>query len=186
MFGERARLRTPLTGRHQAYNLAFTLALLHVAGPHYRFNLREAGPLLSNIVLPGRFQRTGKYIFDVAHNADGARVLGDTLREVAPQRPARVLFCALKDKEWRDMLGALAPLVDSFVLTHAPTAPASRAWNLDAVRDYVAAAGVPAEIEPDFDAALRRVADAGTVIVTGSFHTVGDAMARLQVSPFAP
>jgi folylpolyglutamate synthase/dihydropteroate synthase len=24
-----------------------------------------------------------------------------------------------------------------------------------------------------------------TVLVTGSFHTVGDAMSRLQVSPFA-
>jgi dihydrofolate synthase / folylpolyglutamate synthase len=185
MFGERARLRTPLTGRHQAYNLAFTLALLHVAGPHYRFTLREAAPLLETVALPGRFQRTGKYIFDVAHNADGARVLADTLRQIRPARPARVLFCALKDKEWQEMLTALAPFADSFVLTHAPTAPASRAWDLDQVRAYVERAGIRADIDPDFDAALARVADAETVIVTGSFHTVGDAMARLQVSPFA-
>jgi dihydrofolate synthase/folylpolyglutamate synthase len=186
MFGERSRLRTPLTGRHQAYNLAFTLALLHVAGPDYRFTLREAAPLLDGVTLPGRFQRTGKYIFDVAHNADGARVLADTLRAIGPARPARVLFCALKDKEWQDMLAALAPVADSFVLTHAPTAPASRAWNLDVVREHIRQSGIPGEIEPDFDAALGHVTDAETVIVTGSFHTVGDAMARLQVSPFAP
>lgn len=186
MFGERARLRTPLTGRHQAYNLAFTLALLHAAGPQYRFTLREAAPLLERVSLPGRFQRTGRYIFDVAHNADGARVLAETLRAVDPARPVRVLFCALKDKEWQDMLGALAPVADSFVLTNAPTAPASRAWNLETVRDHVRDAGIPAELEPSFDEALRRVEDAETVVVTGSFHTVGDAMARLQVSPFAP
>ena len=34
--------------------------------------------------------------------------------------------------------------------------------------------------------ALTRVSDAATVVIAGSFHTVGDAMARLQVSPLAP
>jgi dihydrofolate synthase/folylpolyglutamate synthase len=43
-----------------------------------------------------------------------------------------------------------------------------------------------AEIEPDIDAALDSAEkSSGTVVVTGSFHTVGDAMSRLQVSPFA-
>jgi dihydrofolate synthase / folylpolyglutamate synthase len=38
----------------------------------------------------------------------------------------------------------------------------------------------------DFDRALVRAAEWGaTVLVTGSFHTVGDAMARLEVSPTA-
>ena len=47
-------------------------------------------------------------------------------------------------------------------------------------------AGMVAEEQPDFDAALSgAVRGAGTVLVTGSFHTVGDAMSRLQVSPFA-
>ena len=185
MFGERARLRTPLTGRHQAYNLAFALALLHVAGPEYRFSLREAAAHLDTIALPGRFQRTGRYIFDVAHNADGARVLADTLGSVRADRPIRVLFCALKDKEWQEMLAVLAPVVDSFVATSAPTAPASRAWSLDVVRAHANQVGLAVEIVADFDAALERVASAATVVVTGSFHTVGDAMARLQVSPFA-
>jgi len=121
MSGERERLHTPLTGRHQAFNLAFTLALLDAAGPKYRFSLREAAPLLANVVLPGRFQRTGKYIFDVAHNAGGARVLAETLAAIRPPGPVRVLFCALRDKEWQEMLTTLSPIVDSFVLTDAPT-----------------------------------------------------------------
>jgi dihydrofolate synthase/folylpolyglutamate synthase len=38
----------------------------------------------------------------------------------------------------------------------------------------------------DFDRALVRAAEEGaTVVITGSFHTVGDAMTRLQVSPTA-
>jgi dihydrofolate synthase / folylpolyglutamate synthase len=186
MFGERRRLHTPLIGRHQAYNLAFTLGLLHSAGAEYRFSLAEAAPFLGQVVLPGRFQRTGKYIFDVAHNADGARVLAETLRTVAPSRPVHALFCALRDKEWQDMLKALEPAIDYFVLTNAPTAPESRAWNLENAREFLNRANISGEIMPTFDEALRRVEDASTVVVTGSFHTVGDAMARLQVSPFAP
>jgi dihydrofolate synthase/folylpolyglutamate synthase len=43
-----------------------------------------------------------------------------------------------------------------------------------------------AEVEPDIDSALCLAEkNSGTVVVTGSFHTVGDAMSRLQVSPFA-
>jgi len=46
--------------------------------------------------------------------------------------------------------------------------------------------GMVAELEPDMDAAiLRGLKDSGTLLITGSFHTVGDAMSRLQVSPFA-
>ncbi|HEY6220047.1 MAG TPA: folylpolyglutamate synthase/dihydrofolate synthase family protein [Gemmatimonadaceae bacterium] len=185
MFGETERLQTPLAGRHQAFNLAFTLGLLHEAGKKFAFSLREAAPLLKGVSLPGRFQRSGRYLFDVAHNADGARVLADTLHAVAPKRPVRVLFCALRDKEWRDMLAALAPVVDSFVLTNAPTAPASRAWDLGQVEEFVQQRGISAQVVPDFDDALRCLEDVPSAVITGSFHTVGDAMARLQVSPFA-
>jgi dihydrofolate synthase/folylpolyglutamate synthase len=41
-------------------------------------------------------------------------------------------------------------------------------------------------VEEEFDAALAAAKKGrGTLLVTGSFHTVGDAMSRLQVSPFA-
>jgi dihydrofolate synthase/folylpolyglutamate synthase len=187
MDGEREQLHTPLTGRHQAFNLAFTLALLHEAGRDYRFTLRQAAPLLAHIALPGRFQRTRNYIFDVAHNADGARVLAETLRAVRPSKPVRALFCALRDKEWEEMLRALQPVIDDFVLTNAPTAPSSRSWNLEQVQEFLVRNTFPGEVVLPFESALSRVeGGAGTVVVTGSFHTVGDAMARLQVSPFAP
>jgi len=183
MGDETRRLHTPLTGRFQADNLAFTLALLDAAGPEYRFSLSQAEKPLANVTLPGRFQRVGKYIFDVAHNADGARVLAQTLRDVCPSRPIVAVFCALKDKDWPEMLGELMHSVDAFLLTNAPTAPTTRAWDLHDVARVVERLGISGEIVRDFDRALERAQSAGTVVVTGSFHTVGDAMARLQVSP---
>ena len=185
MGGERATLRTPLIGRHQAHNLAFTLALLRSAGARYAFALSEAAPLLLGVSIPGRFQRSGRYIFDVAHNADGARVLADTLRAVKPKGPVKAVFCALRDKEWGEMLLALAPVVDSFVLTNAPTAPASRAWSLEDGGEFLRRANATGVLAPTLDKALAAVEDAGTVVVTGSFHTVGDVMARLHLSPLA-
>ena len=124
-------------------------------------------------------------IFDIAHNADGARVFAETLGAVASVRPVVAVFCALRDKEWREMLTALRPYVDRFVLTNAPTAPASRAWDLASAADFLRQAGASVEAVPSFDEALAKGDNAGTVLVTGSFHTVGDAMARLKVSPFS-
>jgi dihydrofolate synthase/folylpolyglutamate synthase len=103
---------------------------------------------------------------------------------VEHERPVVALLCVLGDKDWRAMLDALAPVVSRFVLTDAPTAPEARAWPLAEALTYARSKGYEAAAEPDFDRALAMVErEAGTVLVTGSFHTVGDAMARLQVSP---
>jgi dihydrofolate synthase/folylpolyglutamate synthase len=182
--GTTARLRTPLVGRHQATNFAFTLVLLDAAGTPLATSPDDAGRAAGSIRLPGRFQRVGRWIFDVAHNADGARTLAMTLGAVAERDDLTVLLCVLADKDWREMLLALAPLATRFVLTDAPSAPASRRWSLDEAATFARSLGVEIVTEPDFDAALARAASQrGTTVVTGSFHTVGDAMARLQVSP---
>ena len=74
------------------------------------------------------------------------------------------------------MLETLDGEVDTLWVTSPPSAPSDRAWPLDEVRD--AAKGIV--VEPDFEVALAGVQrGAETVLVTGSFHTVGDAMARL-------
>jgi dihydrofolate synthase/folylpolyglutamate synthase len=183
--GDDRVVETPLVGKHQATNFAFTLALLDAAGAPFAVSLAEAAESARRIRLPGRFQRVGHWIFDVAHNADGMRTLAASLRLVQHERPVVALLCALGDKDWRAMLDALAPVASRFVLTNAPTAPASRAWSLEEAIRHARALGLQAEAEADFDRALEAAErDAGTVLVTGSFHTVGDAMARLQVSPF--
>lgn len=182
--GDERRLRTPLPGVHQAWNTAFALLLLDAAGAPYATSLAEADALLAGVRVPGRFEHHGRYIFDVAHNADGAAVLARTLAAVAPPRPVVVLLSVLRDKDWRQMMDNLAPIAERFVLTVAPTSPLSRLWDVEEALAHARARGHAAEAIADFDAALERASQLGaTVLVTGSFHTVGDAMARLQVSP---
>jgi dihydrofolate synthase/folylpolyglutamate synthase len=109
--------------------------------------------------------------------------LARTLAATGAARPIEVVLTVLIDKDWRGMMEELAPVVDEFVITSAPTAPASRAWNPSDAHAFAAVRGWRSRLEPDFDAALEGTRRAQTVLVTGSFHTVGDAMARLQVSP---
>jgi dihydrofolate synthase/folylpolyglutamate synthase len=180
------RLRTPLAGAHQASNTALALLMLHEAGAPWKTSLEEAATALPHVHLPGRFHREGRFIFDVAHNPDGAAVLAATVRAVGEPKPVAALLTVLTDKDWRGVMGALAAVVDVFVLTSAPTAPASRAWNAAEAMEYAQSRGWAAVLEPDFDRAIQTASSlAATVLVTGSFHTVGDAMARLQVDPLA-
>ena len=184
--GGRAELRTPLPGRHQAANLAFSLVMLDEAGAGYRVSLEEAARHLERVHIPGRFQHIGRFIFDVAHNAAGAEVLAQTIAAVSPPKPIAVVLCVLRDKDWREMIRVLRGVASHFVLTNAPTAPASRAWDLVEVHEFTRALGLSAEVVADFDKAIQQTAaDYATVLVTGSFHTVGDAMSLLQVSPLA-
>jgi dihydrofolate synthase/folylpolyglutamate synthase len=178
--------QSPMVGAHQAANGAMTLATLRALPERFRPTNDVAAAGLRQVVLPGRFQRSGRYLFDVAHNPGGARVLADALRAVRPDAPVVALLSVLGDKDWRGIMDALAPVVDSFVLTVAPTSPASRTWSLPEPLAYARERGWRAVVHRDFDRALVRAAETGaTVLATGSFHTVGDAMDRLEVSPTA-
>jgi dihydrofolate synthase/folylpolyglutamate synthase len=180
------RLHTALVGSYQAGNAATALGMLHAAGGRWAEALASAPTALPQVRLAGRFQRIGRWIFDVAHNLDGARTIVETLRAAPVPRPLWALVTVLQDKDWREMLHALAPAVDGFVITEAPTAPASRRWDPAEAAAEARATGRPVLLEPDFDAAIAAaLANAETVLATGSFHTVGDVMQRLPVNPLA-
>lgn len=182
--GDRLEVSTALAGRHQAQNALTALTMLDSLPPDLRRPAEDDLPALRSVRLPGRFSRHGNWIFDVAHNPDGSAVTALTLEGSAPARPVVALVSILGDKDWRGMLSALSGVVDHFVLTDTPSAPASRAWQSGEVLDYARSRGWSAEREVDFERALALATQRGaTVLVTGSFHTVGDAMARLQVSP---
>ena len=180
------RLETPLPGEHQAYNTALAIMTLRTIGGALAPTASELAAGLRAVRLPGRFQRIGRLIFDVAHNPAGAAVLAATIDHTAVERPITVLLSVLADKDWRGMIRELAGIADRFVLTIAPSAPAARAWDLDAAYTFAVGQGYIAEKVPDFERAVREAhAAPATTVITGSFHTVGDAMACLQVDPLA-
>ncbi len=180
----RLRLQTPLPGEHQAVNGALAVELLGRMPPHFRPDRTALVEGIARVNWPGRVQvehlegRT--WVFDIAHNTAGASALASVLGRLELPSPIVILTAVLGDKDWREMLPPLFARADHAVLTHAPSAPLARRWDPHAaVMDT--GSGI-AEIRTDFDDALdraRELAGSGTIVVTGSAHTVGDALRGL-------
>jgi dihydrofolate synthase/folylpolyglutamate synthase len=183
---EQQRVTTPLIGAFQARNTAIAIASVASLGEQYLPAPSTISTKLTKLFLPGRFQRSGNFIFDVAHNPDGARTVAESIVALNPPAPRTALVSVLADKDWNGIIRALAPVVDRFVFTNAPSAPAERRWDPSQAQIFAKSEGWESDLEPEFDRALDTARKSGeTVLVTGSFHTVGEAMSRLQVSPFA-
>lgn len=176
----------PLVGEHQAQNAAVAHAMLNAAGGVFTTSEENLTEALAGVSLPGRFHRHGRWLFDVAHNPAGARVLARTMDSAELEKPVTAVLAVLSDKDWQGIVEALAPRVDRLFLTTAPTAPGGRVWDAESAANWAREEGWDAHFEPDFGLALQRAQErSGTVLVTGSFHTVGDAMVRLQVDPLS-
>jgi dihydrofolate synthase/folylpolyglutamate synthase len=171
-----------LAGPHQRRNAAVAQALLEALPARWRPSAADVRMGFARARLPGRYDRRGPWLFDVAHNPDAVDVLLASLAAHPPPRPLHAVVGILGDKDWRAMLTALLGAVDALWVTDPPTAPAARRWDLEAVRSAFAG---KVRVEPRLDVALAAArAGARTVLVCGSFHTVGDAMTRLP--GFAP
>ncbi len=177
-----------LQGPHQRRNAAVARGVLLALPAPYRPSEAEIAEGFRVARIPGRFDRRGKWLFDVAHNPDSMRALVTALRAADLPRPIHALVSILGDKEWPAMLVRLDEAVDRGILTVAPTA-AGRKWDLDWLRRWLEDPARPParaawSLQPEFQAALATVErGAGTVLVTGSFHTVGDVMEALGIEP---
>jgi dihydrofolate synthase/folylpolyglutamate synthase len=173
-----------LAGPHQRRNAAVAYGILMALPAPYRPPLAAIEAGFGSAHVPGRLDRRGKWLFDVAHNPDGIRALIKAIETLRPPRPLHALVSILGDKEWPEMLVQLDRVIDRGTLTVAPTA-ASRGWNAVWLRRWLRDRGRPPAraswtLVPEFADALEIVQQgAGTVLVTGSFHTVGDVMAAL-------
>jgi dihydrofolate synthase/folylpolyglutamate synthase len=178
-----------LRGPHQWGNAWVALAALNALPAPFGPVGDDMPSSFAAAEIPGRFdvREGGRWIFDVAHNPDGIQVLVAALREYGPRRPLHALVGIRNDKEWRPMLARLLPEVDRVVLTVAPTVPSHQRWIEEELGGWTTdrVIGQPVVFEPDFVRALELVQEgAATTLVTGSFHTVGDALAALP--GFAP
>jgi dihydrofolate synthase/folylpolyglutamate synthase len=189
------RLTTPLIGRHQAVNAGLAVALLDHLPEPLRPSREAVVEGVAVVRWPGRDQievmdgRT--WVLDVAHNTAGIGSLVAVLDRLDLPRPRVGLVGVLGDKDWRAMLPPLLARLDRAVLTQPPSAPEGRRWDpAEAVAAVEALPGgppCPLERIPAFAEALIRARDAagsGTVVVTGSCHTVGDALEALGRVPF--
>jgi dihydrofolate synthase/folylpolyglutamate synthase len=170
-----------LEGPHQRRNAAVAHGVLMALPGRYRPTEEKIHRAFGSVRVAGRLDRRGRWLFDVAHNPDGMRSLVTALGAIQPTRPIHALVSILGDKDWPEMLVQLDQAIDRGVLTIAPTA-AARGWDIDWLGRWLRDPSRPPPhaswtLVPDFAEAIEKVQEgAGTMLVTGSFHTVGDVM----------
>jgi dihydrofolate synthase / folylpolyglutamate synthase len=176
--------RPCLHGRHQLANAAAAiaaLASLRHSLPVSDAALREG---LTRAQLPGRFQvlpGRPRIILDVAHNPAAAGVLAENLDEAVNGGRIIAVFAMLADKDAGGVLDVLATRVQRWIVAELRT---QRAMPNSAMARLFAARGLPADFVPTiaeaWSVACKEASEVDTILVFGSFHTVGEVMRRLQ------
>ncbi len=128
--------------------------------------------------LDGRLQRLPgavEWLLDVAHNADSARVLADTLNRDRPLGRRLAVVALMRRKDREAVLAPLRDLMDGWYLLVLPEADT---WSPEELQSCLPAgrvlgAGEAASLLPVLNASLR---DGDQVVVFGSFRTVEEVL----------
>ncbi len=181
---ERRSLRIGLLGRHQLVNAATAVsAAERLWGRSLALPESAVREGLAAARWPARLQVVGerpRLLVDSAHNPAACRAVRDFLEEEVPGRRLLV-FGALKDKDWGQMLEILLPAFTVAILCRPPSDRAA-----DPVMLLGSARGLCHHVEvvpevPDALAAARALArPEDTILVAGSLFTAGAALAALR------
>ena len=147
---------------------------------------------LATVQWPARFQRWDeRTIIDGAHNPAGAQVLAETWRAEFGDERATIILAVLRDKDVAGILRALAPIAQRVILprvrTERAVPPGEVAQILSTVTPALPNAS-PARTSnpPSLSAALESArATPGRILLTGSLHFAGEALALLEGNPDA-
>jgi dihydrofolate synthase / folylpolyglutamate synthase len=173
-----------LAGKHQQQNAALALAALRAANLAIDDQAVVRG--LAAVEWPARFQRwDNRTIIDGAHNPAGARVLAETWREQFGAERAAIILAVLREKDVSGICRALAPIAARFIL---PQIRAERAIPPGDLARQLAPITplLPYSITPEFRAAFESaLVNPERILITGSLHFAGEALATLNGDPGA-
>jgi dihydrofolate synthase/folylpolyglutamate synthase len=173
-----------LRGEHQKLNAAIAIAAIRAANIAINGTAITRG--LATVEWPGRFQCWDKRtVIDGAHNQAAAEVLAATWREIFGDERATLILAILSDKDLRGICEALAPIADLVLLPKIQSERAVPPQDLSRVIASVTPP-LPYSIASSVAEALELAhARPNPILLTGSLHFAGEALAHLQGKPAA-
>ena len=190
-----------LAGAHQKENASLAIAALRSGGIATDESAIAAG--LASVQWPARFQCWDeRTVIDGAHNPAGAQILAETWREQFGDERATIILAVLREKDVAGILRALAPIAQRVILPIARTEralpPSDVAQIISAITPSLQTASpvrqsdglVPwrarTSVTPSLSAALDSArAKPERILLTGSLHFAGEALATLDGNPDA-
>jgi dihydrofolate synthase / folylpolyglutamate synthase len=173
-----------LAGSHQKQNAALAIAALSAAEIDVGHSAIAHG--LATVEWPARFQRWNeRTIIDGAHNPGAARALVQTWREIFADRRATLILAILSDKNLREICEALAPISESVLLPKIRSDRAADPEDLARTLSSITPS-LPCSIISSVARALELArAKPNPILLTGSLHFAGEALAYLRGDPAA-
>jgi dihydrofolate synthase / folylpolyglutamate synthase len=190
---QRVHLRTPvrdygvvdvnLAGAHQTENAVVAVRVLEsLDATGFAVPQDAVVRGLATVDWPGRLEEVTladgrSLLLDAAHNPAGAETLGAFLARQGGARP--LVFAAMRDKDIRGILGALAPHVSALVVTRASHPRSADPRTLAEIAARLAP-GVPLQVADSPAAALAAAWQLDRrIVVAGSIFLLGDVMKEL-------
>jgi dihydrofolate synthase / folylpolyglutamate synthase len=170
--GRHQKLRPRLSGRHQIENVQIAVRTAECL----RWSDADIKRGINSAVWPGRLERIGRFLLDGAHNAAAARTLAAFLGEFHPEG-VWMIFSAMKDKQYEDMLLILRPHVRQFVFTRPQT---SRAKDPAELAKLYPGSHVESSADTAVAYVQRNAPAECTVVVCGSLYLIGEVRGMLE------
>jgi len=162
-----------LRGSHQRSNAGLARAAIKVA--RIPLDERSIWEGVANVHWPGRFEVIGNFVLDGGHNLHASRQLVNVWRETFRDEKPRIIFGALEDKDYREMLEVLSAIAREFLFV-----PVRSERSVDPEL-LLAGCRVNARVIESLQRAIELSRDELTLI-TGSLFLVGEAMELLRRS----
>ena len=158
-----------LEGPHQKWNASLTVAAIRAAGFEPADSTISDG--LRDVTWPARFQQIGdRIILDGAHNPHAASALVRTWREKFGSQKTSVVFGAMKDKDYREMLEILSGIAASFHFVPVISPRSADPEELSRCTTF------PSRSHQSLGAAIdAALSETPLVLITGSLFLAGEA-----------
>lgn len=178
------KTKAVLRGEHQKMNAAVAIATLRAAGITTSDDAIGRG--LELVEWPARFQIWDeRIVIDGAHNPAGARILAQTWREQFGNERATILLAILRDKNAAEIAQAFIPIATKFVLPQIRSERALPPTELAEVISSITPS-LPYSITPSVAEAISAAQRTSErILITGSLHFAGEALAFLRGEPNA-
>jgi dihydrofolate synthase/folylpolyglutamate synthase len=175
-------LRLGIAGKHQVENAEIAACLAQQLAVWFEVPDDAIMRGLEDANHPGRLEYDGSYLFDGAHNIGGARALAAYLDEFE-QRPITLLFGAMEDKPFSEMLELLVPRAERIIFTQPSNERATRYDELlEAMPKAISneRTFVTDGVSKAIDIAESATPEDGIILVTGSLYLVGEVKKNLS------
>ncbi|HEX8737090.1 MAG TPA: Mur ligase family protein [Pyrinomonadaceae bacterium] len=180
---EYKNVRLSLRGKHQIENARVAVLLAEALQDDFKISTADIVQGLRAAKHKGRLEFYKGILFDGAHNASGAKALGEYFDEFIEQ-PVTLIFGAMRDKDLSEIAEILFPRAAYLILTRADNPRSLETGELIKflpfnferrkvfqTQSVTEALKIAAEVAPD-----------NLICVTGSLYLVGEAQKALSES----